>query len=190
VADDERFTDIVGALRAVVPVLHEAGIPYALAGSMACWAHGGPQPFNDLDLVLKPEDADAALEALGAAGFEQERPPERWLVKAYHGGVLVDLIFDPLGGPVTDELLASAETLDVLALRVPVLRLEDVFTSKLLALGEHQLDLGALLTMARPVREQVDWDAVRRRTGDSPYARAFFVLLEELGLVPSSDTVR
>jgi hypothetical protein len=183
VAESERFTDIVGALRAVAPVLREAGIRYALAGSMACWAHGGPQPFNDLDLVVRPEDAEEALAALAAAGFETEHPPERWLVKAYHGDVLVDLIFDPLGGPVTDELLDGAEVLDVLALRLPVLPLEDVFTSKLLALGEHQLDLGPLLTMARPVREQVDWDAVRRRTGESPYARAFFALVEELGLV-------
>ena len=32
-------------------------------------------------------------------------PPEDWLLKAYHDNTLVDLIFAPAGGPVTDELL-------------------------------------------------------------------------------------
>jgi hypothetical protein len=36
------------------------------------------------------------------------------------------------------------------------------------------------------VREQVDWSDVRRRTEDSPYARAFFTLVEELGIVEAS----
>jgi hypothetical protein len=183
VAEDERFTGIMGALRVVVPALDGADVRYALAGSMACWAHGGPQPHNDLDLVVKRDDAGRALEALAAAGLETAHPPERWLVKAWHDDVLVDLIFEPLGVEITDELLQHAPTLDVLALRLPVMRLEDVFTSKLLALGEHQLDLDPPLTMARPVREQVDWDEVRERTRDSPYADAFFTLLDRLGLV-------
>jgi hypothetical protein len=37
--------------------------------------------------------------------------------------------------------------------------------------------------MARPVREQVNWDEVRNRTEESPYAQAFFTLVEELGIV-------
>jgi hypothetical protein len=37
--------------------------------------------------------------------------------------------------------------------------------------------------MARALREQVDWDAVRERTRESPYARAFFYLAEELEII-------
>jgi hypothetical protein len=37
--------------------------------------------------------------------------------------------------------------------------------------------------MARSVREQVDWAQVRGRTASSPYAKAFFTLVEELGIV-------
>jgi hypothetical protein len=32
------------------------------------------------------------------------------------------------------------------------------------------------------VREQIDCDEVRRRAGDSPYAKAFFTLVDELGV--------
>ena len=35
---------------------------------------------------------------------------------------------------------------------------------------------------------QVDWDDVRRRTEGSPYARAFFTLVEELGVVEPTGT--
>jgi hypothetical protein len=39
------------------------------------------------------------------------------------------------------------------------------------------------LSSARAVREQVDWNAVRERCDQSPYARAFLVLLEELHVI-------
>ena len=61
--------------------------------------------------------------------------------------------------------------------------LEDVLTTKLLSLDEHQLDLSWLLQISRAVREQVDWEALRARTDGSPYAAAFFTLVERLGIV-------
>jgi len=64
-----------------------------------------------------------------------------------------------------------------------VMSLEDVFVTKLIALREHELDYESVVQMARPVREQVNWDEVRKRTEDSPYAQAFFTLVEELGIV-------
>ena len=78
-----------------------------------------------------------------------------------------------------------------MALRIKVSPLEDVFTTKLLALTEQEPDYGDVLELARALREQVDWDEVRARTHSSPFARAFFTLTEELGIVPTADaTVR
>ena len=34
---------------------------------------------------------------------------------------------------------------------------------------------------------QIDWDRVRERTADAPFAAAFFTLVEELGVVPTSS---
>jgi hypothetical protein len=39
-----------------------------------------------------------------------------------------------------------------------------------------------MLEIARSLREQIDWDELRRRTDESPYAKPFFTLVEELGL--------
>ena len=59
---------------------------------MASWARGGPETRHDLDLVIKPEDVEAALAALERAGLQREDPPEEWLVKAWDGRTLVDVI--------------------------------------------------------------------------------------------------
>ena len=40
-----------------------------------------------------------------------------------------------------------------------------------------------MLEWARALREQIDWDVVRERTEASPFAKAFFTLVESLGVV-------
>jgi len=60
----------------------------------------------------------------------------------------------------------------------------DVMSSKLLALNESHLDFEGLLAIVRGVREQIDWEELRRRTGDQPLARSFLYMAAELGLTP------
>lgn len=66
-----------------------------------------------------------------AAGMRPARPPEGWLVKAYDGRMLVDLIFEPAGLDVDDELFARAATLDVDALPMPVVAVDDMAITQL-----------------------------------------------------------
>ena len=94
----------------------------------------------------------------------------------------VDLIFDPSGVTIDDEFVANAPLTEVHAVRMRVLRPEDVLVTKLLAMREHSVDYEPVLEIARSVREQIDWDEVRERTRDSPYAKAFFTLVDELEL--------
>src|SRR5437764_6100781 len=96
-AQSPEFQKLIATLKLSVATLREHGIPFALGGGLAAWARGGPVTENDLDLMLKPQDADLALKALASAGMRPERPPEEWLVKAWHGEVLIDLIFHPSG---------------------------------------------------------------------------------------------
>ena len=80
-------------------------------------------------------------------------------------------------------MFTRADELNVSAVPMRVMALEDVFVTKLSALREHELDYESVVQMARPIREQVDWSYVRERTKESPYAAAFFTLVEELGIV-------
>ena len=189
-SDEQPFAQIEHALKRAAAALREAEIPFLLGGSLASWARGGPETRHDLDLIIKPEHAERALETLREAGMRPERPPEDWLLKAWDGDTLVDLIYCPKGLPVDDELIARGEELSVLGMDMRVMALEDMMATKLLALSEHSLRYESLLQIARALREQIDWPAVRARTHDSPFARAFFVLLEGLGIVtePGAST--
>jgi hypothetical protein len=178
------FEAIEHALKRAAAALRDAGVPFLLGGSLASWARGGPQTRHDLDLMIKPEDAEKGLQALVDSGMRAEDPPEEWLVKAWDGDVLVDLIFCPKGLPMTDEVIARGEQMAVLGMEISVMALEDVLTTKLMALSEHALRYESLLQISRALREQVDWPAVRERTRSSPFARAFFVLAEGLEILP------
>jgi hypothetical protein len=136
-----------------------------------------PESDHDLDFMLKPEDADEGLAALVEAGLRPERPPEAWLYKAWDSnGVMVDLIFEPVGLPITDEVFQRSDRIEVEAVAMQVIALEDLFATKLLALDEQGLDYKSLPQMTRPIREQVDWlrcvRAVTNRPTRPPSSRS------------------
>lgn len=180
---ERSFAELIEAMKHAAAALRGAGVPFLLAGGLACWARGGPESEHDVDFLLRRGDAERALEALAAAGLRTERPSEDWLYKAWYGEVLVDLIFAPMIGPVDDALLARADEIEVASVRMEVAALEDVLVTKLLALTEQEPDFGSVLEIARSLREQIDWAEVRQRTADAPFAKAFFTLVEELGVV-------
>ena len=175
------------SLKRGAAALRDAGVPFVVGGGLASWARGGPESGHDVDFFVKPDDAETAWKALGEAGMRLERPPEAWLLKAYDGDVLIDIIFEPSGITVTDELIDRAEEFEILAQRMKVLSLDDLMVTKLSCLREHELDYDAHLEIARSLREKIDWDDVRRRSPDNPYVAAFFTLAEGLDIVPPSS---
>ena len=184
-AGETELEELIEGMKKAASALQGAGVPFVLAGGLAAWARGGPESEHDVDFLVKPDDAERALQALADAGMKTERPPEGWLYKAYSGEAMIDLIFDPSGGPVTDEILERGDELEVMAMPLRVASLEDVMVTKLLGVNEQEPEYGSVLEVARALREQIDWADVRARTKDSPFAKAFFTLVEELGVVPS-----
>jgi hypothetical protein len=181
---EPTFEELIEAMKAAVGILQSAEIPFVLGGGLSAWARGGPRSEHDVDFLVRVEDVDIALDAFQAAGWDTERPPEGWLVKTWHpNGSLVDLIYNPASGPVTDELIERAPLAEVMAVLVHVSTLEDVMVSKLMAITEQEPNFGRVLEWSRALREQIDWDEVRTRTEASPFARAFFTLVEGLGVV-------
>jgi Nucleotidyl transferase of unknown function (DUF2204) len=177
-----ELEEVLDTLKKCAAALRDAGIPYMLGGGVAAWARGGPESVHDVDLMVKPAEAEAALSALERIGLKSERPPEGWLLKAWDGEVMVDLIFKPRGMEIDDGALARAELMNVKSQEMPVMALEDVISTKLLALNERWLDYDQLLHIARACREQIDWEEIRARTEESPFARAFFVIVDGLGI--------
>ncbi|MFC7545759.1 nucleotidyltransferase family protein [Plantactinospora sp. GCM10030261] len=175
---------LVHTLKRVAAVLKQSEIPFALGGSFAVYAHGGHSSDHDVDFLIREQDVEKALAALAAAGFTPERPPEDWLVKVYDEGRLVDLIHRPIETPVTDETFTDTVIRPVDAIHMPVLSATQLMVHKLLSFSQHYCDFARALPLARSLREQIDWDRVRKETLHSPYAEAFLVLLDRLDVVP------
>jgi hypothetical protein len=182
-ADGDALNGMVPTLKRSAAALRDSGVPFLVAGGVASWVRGGPATDHDLDFLVKPEDAEAALAALASAGLRPERPPEEWLFLAFDGDVMVDLIFRPAGLEITDEVIARAEELEVEAMTMRVMRPEDLLVTKLMAMTEHSINYRSCLEIARALREQIDWNDVRERSAGSPFGRAFFVIAEGLGIL-------
>jgi hypothetical protein len=180
---------LLQSLTRVVTALDGTGIRFAVAGGLAVYARGGPPSDHDVDLFLKPGDADRAAEVLTAAGLRRVHPPEDWLTKVYDGDILVDLIHGPNHRPVTDELLDRAALMRIGSTAAPVVSGTDLMVDKLLVLSAHRCDFAPLLQIARDLREQVDWTNVAVQVSASPYARAFLALLGDLAVIDPKEAL-
>jgi hypothetical protein len=180
------------ALKRSASALKADGVPFALGGGYALWVAGGPEPSHDVDLVVAETDVELAANSLAAAGLQVERPPEDWLFKAYcdpnsstepaEEPALVDVLHRLGGVPVEQSLLETAQEFEVLGVRIPVLPPTPIMIAKLKSLSEHYCDFAPLLLSVRAVREQLDWTEIGRATQDNPFAEAFLLVVERLGI--------
>jgi hypothetical protein len=97
---DHNLTDlsnIITTLFTALQALEERDVPYALIGGIAAKELGRPRVTHDIDIFVKPDDADNVLKILKEKGFEIERRDPFWLYKAWRDEVLVDIIFRSCG---------------------------------------------------------------------------------------------
>jgi hypothetical protein len=189
-AVSEDRQPLITTLKRVAFHLKETGVPFCLAGSFAVYARGGASVDHDIDFLIKEKDADRVLTALAEVGFRAEVPPEGWLVKVFDDDRLVDLIFCPVQRPVTDETLADTDVIAVNACHMRVLSATELMIHKMLTWSAHSCDFARGLPVARSLREQIDWGRVYRETAHSPYAHAFLVLIDRLGVTSLAELSR
>jgi hypothetical protein len=175
------------ALKRVAAALKNADVDFALAGSYASWARGGPEPSHDGDFLVPASDIELALKACEDRGLRSERPPEDWLAKVYDETsgepVLVDLIHHTSAGDVDDAMLAETDVLEVDAVAMPVITASSFMVMRLHALSEHSCDYSSLLPHVRALREQLDWPRLTEEGKGNPYAESFLDLCRRLALI-------
>jgi len=138
-------------------------IPYALIGGIAASALSRPRSTHDIDLFVRPEDANAALSALEQHGFETERVDERWLFKGWKNTMMVDVIFKSQGDIYFDaEMQARARPIEYHGRQVPAVAPEDLVIIKCAVANEggphHWHDALAILSHA-----PLDWTYLLKR---------------------------
>jgi predicted nucleotidyltransferase len=155
--------DIRQALRDVIRVVRQAGIPFLLIGGMSAATFARPRVTDDIDVFVRPADARRALDALAAAGFDTKEEDPYWLFKAWKYGVLVDVIFRSTGDLyLDDEMLDRASEREYLGVTAPQVAPEDLLVIKALAAAEHSPHhwYDALAVIGRC---ELDWDYLLRR---------------------------
>lgn len=177
------------ALKRVATALKSTGVHFALMGGYAAWVRGGPEPDHDVDFLIEPADAEKVAGLLADQGFEVVQPPEDWLFKVYTDDSLVDVIYRAGSSFEVTPALDRATSLEVLSVHMPVLAATDLLEQKLAVLTERYCDLGAVVPVARALREQVDWTEVRGRVAGNPFAEVALVLLERLDVIAGEEQV-
>jgi predicted nucleotidyltransferase len=164
---DRKFETAEEALIEALVVMNEtlknAEVDCVLIGGIAVATLGRPRWTHDIDIMVRPEHAVRALEALASAGMETEQTDLGWLFKAFHNGVMIDVIFRSHGDLyLDDEMLVRAADHEFKGVPVRVIAPEDLLVFKALVHDEHNPrhwhDALALIT-----RCELDWDYVRRR---------------------------
>jgi predicted nucleotidyltransferase len=157
-----------GVLHAAVDAVERAGIPYVLIGGVGSASLGRPRWTHDIDLLVAPVEADAALDALAAAAFATERTNEHWIFKAERDDIVVDVIFRTVGDIyLDDDMLARAVRASFLDVEATVASPEDQIVIKAIAHDEqsarHWNDALSLIASC-----EIDWSYLVQRASRGP----------------------
>lgn len=208
---------IIGTVRPALRALATRGIDVMVLKGTALVASGlselGLRPIGDVDVLVRPEDRDAAIDALVADGWEMNAYPA-WYVKRVHardvpawvmrkGRVEIDLhwsalhlVLDPLAETA---LWDRARTGSLGGEPVLVPSIEDQAMHAWLHAAEHNpvppMRWAADALIAIRARESFDWDLVAETAAAQhvtvPTRAAVEYLVEELDApVPVSAMTR
>jgi predicted nucleotidyltransferase len=161
----DRFDRV---LSATVEALEEAKVKYLFIGGIASGGLGRPRTTHDIDVFVRPEDAETALRSLARRGFKIEKTDPNWLFKGYKENVLVDVIFKSKGEIYLDtEMYQKMTTAEFHGKRLRLVAPEDLVIIKAIAHSEvtpgHWHDALAVLSHAT-----IDWDYLVKRARRAP----------------------
>lgn len=169
--------DVTRILAEAVAALDADAVPYVVMGGLVAAAFARPRTTDDIDIFVRPEHANRALDTLSAAGFEIDEHDPMWLYKAWKDGVLVDVIFRSSGEVyLDDEMLARAVERECRGVLLRMVSPEDLLVIKAVATAEHGAHhwYDALGIIAR---NPIDWDYLVERARQAGPRRVLSLLL-------------
>ena len=153
--------ELLTQLRELHAALHKHNIRYCVIGGVAANAHGNVRATHDLDLMLRIEDAPAALELVTGLGYEVLDPGQE-IASYVRAHTRLDILFAQR--PITRELLERAETVDFAGSPIAVIPVEGLIGLKIQAFSDNPIrikDLEDIINLVRLHREDLNIDEVR-----------------------------
>jgi hypothetical protein len=150
-------------------LLQDAQLEPMVGGAYAMRVHAGLwRDTKDLDLFLRKDRVDRALQLLAGAGFRTEMTDALWIAKAFMGPYFVDLIFSSGNGlaSVDDTWLQRAPQSTVLGREALIIPVEEMIWQKAYIQERERFDGADIHHLLRSRGDQIDWDHLLRRIGD------------------------
>jgi Nucleotidyl transferase of unknown function (DUF2204) len=150
-------------------VLNETGVPFLVGGAYALAKHAAIERHTkDLDIFVLPQDRDAVLAALAAAGFRTQLSFPHWLAKAYCEDNFIDVIYSSGNGVVRvdQEWFSNASEGEILGVPVRLCPAEEMIWSKAYVQERERFDGADIAHLIRCQGETMNWARLHHRFGD------------------------
>jgi hypothetical protein len=173
-----------GFYRSVLLLLREAGVPYLVGGAYALERYTEiTRDTKDLDLFVRPDDCQRALDVLAAAGYRTELTSPHWLGKVMMGEEMVDLIFSSGNGiaRVDDLWFEHGVEAELLGVTVQLCPPEEMIWSKAFVMERERFDGADVAHLLRACGAALDWPRLLWRFG--PHWRVLFAHLILFGFI-------
>jgi hypothetical protein len=152
--------------RDALRLLDDAKLRYVVGGGYAMAYYTGIQRnTKDLDIFMKPEDHQRALEVLADAGYRTEYFYPFWIAKALSGEAFMDVIYNSGNGicRVDDEWLDNAIPYEVLGYATRLTPAEEQLWSKAFVMDRDRFDGGDVIHLILGRGQEFDWGRLIRR---------------------------
>jgi hypothetical protein len=168
------------AHRDALRILQEKGFEPMVGGAYALKTHTGIwRDTKDLDLFLRKDRIEGALETLAAAGYRTEFTDPLWLAKAFAGPYFIDLIFSSGNGigTVDEHWRRRALACEVLGRRALVVPAEEMIWQKAFIQERERFDGADIHHLLRCKGAELDWEHLLWRFGERHWEVLFVHLV-------------
>lgn len=151
----------------------ELGIPFAFGGAFALAAYTGSlRNTKDFDFYVRPENRDAMVRALTAAGLEDYfgrlAYDRSWIYRGSRDDIIVDVIWAMANqrALVDEEWLTQGPEVTIRGERLRPIPVEELIWSKLYVLQRERCDWGDVFNLLDAQASAVDWKRLLGRLGE------------------------
>lgn len=162
-------TETLQFYREAFTILEDAGIPFLVGGAYGLNRCAGiVRHTKDLDVFVRPEDAERTLAVFQVHGFRTEMPFPHWLGKAWKDRDFVDVIFSSGNGitVVDDDWFVNSSREEIFGTMVQVCPTEEMIWSKSFILERERYDGADVAHLIRGCSEQINWPRLIARFGE------------------------
>lgn len=144
----------------VLKIFLKSKIPFLVGGAFALKEYTGVnRKIKDLDLFCKASDYPKLVEIMTNLGYKVEHTDSRWIAKAYHKKMIVDIIFNSANSicPVTDTWFEHAPKSNILGINVRLMPPEEIIWTKIFIAERDRFDGADINHLILKKGKEFDW---------------------------------